>query len=198
MLASLAEGPFSHPDWIFEPKLDGYRIIAHIRDGKVTLLSRRGNNVTRAICYRLFLTLAVSQPRNLSWMAKIIAMDEKGRQCFQCLQNYLSSLRRTEGGQTGSFPLIYYVFDILYLDGYDLRDATLRSRKGLLHGILSRPTRSDSSTTLKMKVRSCMSTWKVRLDIGGRGGRLVDLLQGIANRRVGVESSLAGKHFVEN
>ncbi len=46
MLASLAKSPFSHPGWIVEPKRDGYRIIAHIRDGNVTLLSRRGNNVT--------------------------------------------------------------------------------------------------------------------------------------------------------
>ncbi|MBI2288199.1 MAG: DNA ligase D, partial [Chloroflexi bacterium] len=66
---------------------------------------------------------------------EIIAMDEKGRQCFECLQNYLTSLRRTQGEQTGQFPLVYYVFDILYLDGYDLRGATLRSRKRILHEI---------------------------------------------------------------
>jgi len=135
MLASLAERPFSHPEWIFEPKLDGYRTIAHIRDGNATLFSRGGNNVTQQ--YALLAPSLSSQPASeLILDGEIIAMDEKGQQCFQCLQNYLSSLHRMEGGEVGQFPLIYYVFDILYLDGYDLRGATLRSRKGMLHGIL--------------------------------------------------------------
>ncbi len=135
MLASLAEGPFSHPNWIFEPKLDGYRIITHIRDGNVTLLSRRGNNVTQQ--YAILVPDLSRQPASeLILDGEIIAMDKKGRQCFQCLQQYLSSFRQSEGRQTGQFPLIYYVFDILYLDGYDLRGATLRSRKELLGGIL--------------------------------------------------------------
>jgi bifunctional non-homologous end joining protein LigD len=135
MLASLAKGPFSHPEWIFEPKLDGYRIIAHISDGKVTLLSRRGNDVTRQ--YATLVPDLSRQPASeLILDGEVIAMDEKGRQCFQCLQNYLNSLRRTESGPASQLPLLYYVFDILYLDGYDLRGATLSSRKGILHGIL--------------------------------------------------------------
>jgi bifunctional non-homologous end joining protein LigD len=138
MLASLAEGPFSHPDWIFEPKLDGYRIIALIRDGKVTLQSRRGNKVTEQ--YDVLVPDLSRQPASeLILDGEIIAMDEKGKQCFQCLQNYLKSLGRKESGQSSQYPLIYYVFDILYLDGYDLRGAALRSRKELLSGIL-RPT----------------------------------------------------------
>ncbi len=136
MLASLAKSPFSHPDWIFEPKLDGYRIIALIRDGNVTLLSRRGNNVTTQ--YDILVPELSRQPAyELILDGEIIAMDEKGRQCFQCLQNYLNTLRRKAGGVASQFPLIYYVFDILYLDGYDLRSTTLRSRKELLRGILT-------------------------------------------------------------
>jgi len=135
MLASLAKGPFSHPDWIFEPKLDGYRTIARIRDGKVALLSRRGNDVTRQFA-AIVPDLSRQPASELILDGEIIAMDEKGKQCFQCLQNYLKSLGRKESSQAGQFPLIYYVFDILYLDGYDLRGATLRSRKELLRGIL--------------------------------------------------------------
>jgi bifunctional non-homologous end joining protein LigD len=135
MLASLTKSPFSHPDWIFEPKLDGYRIIARIRDGKVTLLSRRGNDVTRQ--YAALVPDLSRQPASeLILDGEVIAMDEKGKQCFQCLQNYLNSLRGAGNGAAGQYPLIYYVFDILYLDGYDLRGATLRSRKEILHGIL--------------------------------------------------------------
>jgi bifunctional non-homologous end joining protein LigD len=138
MLASLAEKPFSHPDWIFEPKLDGYRIIAMIRNGKAKLLSRRGNDVTRQ--YQALVPDLTRQPASdLVLDGEIIAMDEKGQQCFQCLQNYLKSIGKGESGLGSQYPLVYYVFDILYLDGYDLRGAALRSRKALLKTIL-RPT----------------------------------------------------------
>ncbi len=135
MLATLAEGPFSHPGWIFEPKLDGYRIIARISDGEVALFSRRGNNVTRQYA-PLVPDLSRQPASELVLDGEIIAMDEKSRQCFQCLQNYLRSLHRAEDSYVAPLPLVYYVFDILYLDGYDLRGARLLPRKNLLHGIL--------------------------------------------------------------
>ena len=138
MLACLAEGPFSHPGWIYEPKLDGYRIIATVKDGKVKMLSRRGNNVTGQ--YEELVPDLSRQPASeLILDGEIIAMDEKGQQCFQCLQNYLRSLGKDESGRTVQYPLIYYVFDILYLDGYDLQSAALRARKQLLRTAF-RPT----------------------------------------------------------
>ncbi len=136
MLASLAGGPFSRPDWIFEPKLDGFRIIAMIRGGNAALLSRNGNDVTEK--YKIIVPELSRQPASeLVLDGEIIATDEKGKQCFQCLQNYLKSAGRKYGEVDGAFPLIYYVFDILYLDGYDLRGAPLRSRKDLLKKVLS-------------------------------------------------------------
>ena len=48
MLAETGEAPFTHPDWLFEPKLDGYRVLAFVRDGEVTLRSRRGLDLTPA------------------------------------------------------------------------------------------------------------------------------------------------------
>ncbi|HEX7364314.1 MAG TPA: DNA ligase D, partial [Dehalococcoidia bacterium] len=71
---------------------------------------------------------------------EIIALDEKGQQCFQCLQNYLRSMQRTKPALGEPASLIYYVFDILYLDGYDLRGVELRRRKELLDNIF-RPSR---------------------------------------------------------
>jgi bifunctional non-homologous end joining protein LigD len=139
MLASLAGGPFSRADWIFEPKLDGYRIIASVRDGKVTLRTRHGNDVTAK--YKVLVPQLKRQPANgLVLDGEIIATDEKGRQCFQCLQDYLKSAGRPDGVEDGvadgTFPLIYYVFDILYLDGYDLRGIPLRHRKEILEKVL--------------------------------------------------------------
>jgi bifunctional non-homologous end joining protein LigD len=136
MLASLAEGPFSRVDWIFEPKLDGYRIIASVRGEKVTLMTRNGNDVTGK--YKVLIPeLDQLSASELILDGEIIATDEKGKQCFQCLQDYLKSAGRPDGVVVGKFPLVYYVFDILYLDGYDLRGVALRHRKEILKKILS-------------------------------------------------------------
>ncbi len=135
MLAHLAERPFASPEWIFEPKLDGYRIIAQIKNGKVSLVSRNGTDVTGK--YDVLVPGLSRQPASeLVLDGEVIAMDERGRQCFQCLQNYLRSLQVSPASYAEPVALIYYVFDILYLDGYDLRDTPLRHRKGLLQGIL--------------------------------------------------------------
>ncbi len=105
MLASLAEGPFSRPGWIFEPKLDGYRTIALIREGKVTLLSRRGNKVTAS--YNMLVPDLSRQPTSeLILDGEIIAMDEKGKVCFQCLQNYLKSVGRKDGAPDSPFFIL--------------------------------------------------------------------------------------------
>jgi len=136
MLAQLASGPFSHPDWLFEPKLDGYRTIATVEDGHARLWSRRGLDVTAQYA-RLVPDLERQPAASLVLDGEIVAMDERGRVCFQCLQRYLQSLRRPDAGS--QVPLIYYVFDVLYLDGIDLRDASLRERKKVLQSVL-RPT----------------------------------------------------------
>ncbi len=138
MLAQLAGGPFSHPDWLFEPKLDGYRIIATVNEGQVRLWSRRGLDVTAQYA-RLVPDLERQPATSLVLDGEIVAMDERGRACFQCLQRYLQSLRMSQSG--GQVPLIYYVFDIIYLDGADLREVSLRERKKVLLSVL-RPTDS--------------------------------------------------------
>ncbi len=129
MLASLAEGPFSHPDWFYEPKLDGYRILAGLRGGEVSLSSRGGGDVTPR--YAALAPSLSRQPASEVLLdGEIIALDEQGRPCFACLQNYLKSAAQPPA------PLIYYVFDILYLDGYDLRGSTLAFRRPLLEAVL--------------------------------------------------------------
>jgi len=136
MLATLAGAPFSNPDWIFEPKLDGYRTLAQIRDGKVKLLSRNGNDVT-AQYEALIPDLSKQKFSEALLDGEIIALDEKGKSCFQCLQDYLRSMQFGKTNQPQAvYPLIFYVFDLLYLDGYDLREVKLRDRKKLLHNTL--------------------------------------------------------------
>ncbi|HTY82089.1 MAG TPA: DNA ligase D [Dehalococcoidales bacterium] len=134
MLATLSEGgPFSGPDWYFEPKLDGYRIISFLRGGKVKLFTRNRNDVTAE--YSVIVPDLERQPASeLVLDGEIIALDEKGKQCFQCLQNYLRAFNLATR-EKPPYPLVYYVFDILYLDGYDLRGAELRHRKEILNNV---------------------------------------------------------------
>ena len=137
MLASPAPTPFSDKQWLFEPKLDGFRTLAYLNNDEVRLQSRRGLDVTKD-----YLSLVESikrQPASqLILDGEIIALDSKGRLCFQCLQGYLKSINRIKTDQAEPpSAIIYYVFDIIYLDGYDLRGVSLKQRKELLYSVLN-------------------------------------------------------------
>ncbi len=125
MLATLAPEPFDADDWIYEIKWDGFRAIAEVRRGDAHLYSR-----TQAGFETEFPTL-VRELRLLDFDAvidgEIVALDEKGRGEFSLLQKY----RRT-----GEGVLVYYAFDLLHLEGYDLRALPLVRRKELLQRIL--------------------------------------------------------------
>ncbi len=136
MLASPADAPFSDERWLFEPKLDGFRTLAFINNGKVWLRSRRGLKVTEH--YPTLTEGLERQPASqLVLDGEIIALDARGRLCFQCLQGYLKTINRIKSDQTEPpSAIIYYVFDILYLDGYDLRGVSLKQRKKFLRSVL--------------------------------------------------------------
>jgi bifunctional non-homologous end joining protein LigD len=134
MLASVADGPFTGPDWIFEPKLDGYRTIATINKENIQLLSRNGLNVTEK--YAAITAGIKQQPAGqVVFDGEIIALDEKGKPCFQCLQDYLESMGRKED-RSAATAIVYYVFDILFLDGSDLTRVPLTIRKQVLDRVL--------------------------------------------------------------
>jgi bifunctional non-homologous end joining protein LigD len=125
MLATLVRKPFDHPDWLFEVKWDGYRAIAEIREGGVSLYSRN-----RIQLNQKFLPITDAL-RKFSFEAvldgEIVVVDDRGHPDFQLLQNYQ---------KTGSGHLLYYVFDLLYFQGHDLTSLPLLRRKELLKKIL--------------------------------------------------------------
>jgi bifunctional non-homologous end joining protein LigD len=126
MLPSLAERPFSNPNWLFEPKLDGYRVIATIENNDVRLSSRRGLDCSNE--YPWLVDALRRQPyHDVIFDGEIVALDEQGRPSFQLLQNRMSEPKPT---------LLYYAFDLLYRDGYDLRGVPLEQRKDLLRNSL--------------------------------------------------------------
>lgn len=113
--------------WLHEIKFDGYRTIAHMIDGKVKLITRSGIDWTKRYgdLPKEFAKLPVKQA---IIDGEIVVLDEKGISRFAALQDALS-----EGA--GS-KLHFYAFDLLYLDGYDLRGAGLTDRKQLLSQML--------------------------------------------------------------
>lgn len=125
MLATPVVKAFDDPDWLFEVKLDGYRALAEIREGGVTLYSRNGTPFNA-----LFPTIA-SELETIGNEAvldgELVALDETGRSSFQLLQNY---------GRSGMGTIAYFVFDLLYLEGRDLRSRTLLERKSMLRDML--------------------------------------------------------------
>jgi bifunctional non-homologous end joining protein LigD len=132
MLAVLVDKPFDRTGWLFEVKWDGYRAIAEVRKRspgstrpEVRLYSRN------QLFFEQRYQPVVDGLRQLGHEAvldgEIIVLDNEGRPCFELLQNY----QRWRKGQ-----LVYYVFDLLYLDGHDLRDLPLTRRKQLLKQIM--------------------------------------------------------------
>ncbi len=125
MLATLVEEPFDRPGWLFEVKWDGYRAISEICEGGVNLYSR--NNKSLEDKFGEIVRSLERLPFTAILDGEIVAVDESGRAGFQLLQNYM---------RTGRGLLVYYVFDLLYLDGYDLRGLPLIRRKDILKKIL--------------------------------------------------------------
>jgi bifunctional non-homologous end joining protein LigD len=126
MLATLVDKPFDRAGWIFEIKWDGYRIIALVDEGHVRLYSRNGLSFTER--YHGAAT-ALEKVRHQAMLdGEVVVLDDKGHPSFEALQNYRSHRRRGD--------LVYQVFDILYLDGHDLRGLPLMRRKEILRQIL--------------------------------------------------------------
>jgi bifunctional non-homologous end joining protein LigD len=136
MTAVLADRPFSDPAWLFEVKWDGYRVQAHVRDGRVGLFTRRGLD---AASY--FPELAGAAPwidaREAILDGEVVALNEAGEPDFGLL-----AARKSVAGRPGSgrgavpAPVDYMVFDLLYLDGASLLDRPLEERKRLLRSVL--------------------------------------------------------------
>jgi bifunctional non-homologous end joining protein LigD len=123
MLATLEKPDLDNEDWIYELKLDGYRIIAQINEGDVKLHSRGLQNYTKKY------PSVVRELKKFNFNAvvdgEIVVVDENGFPNFNALQNY------REGNN-----IIYYVFDIIWLNGYDLTKLALVERKQILENIL--------------------------------------------------------------
>lgn len=133
-LARLEEKPFSRPDWIFEVKWDGVRTVAFVDASGVSLQARSGRDVTRE--YPEFQDLAQHLRASSAVLdGEIVVVDKDGRSNFQRLQDRMG-VENPSRKLLENTPVVYYVFDLLYCDGYDLRKAALIDRKDLLKNVL--------------------------------------------------------------
>jgi bifunctional non-homologous end joining protein LigD len=141
MLATLVDKPFSGPEWLFEVKWDGYRALAFLEGGSLRLVSRNQNDLTAQYPELQALSSFVKAKRAVL-DGEIVALDEAGRPSFSLMQQRAGM---THGGRRRSpdraVPIVYYVFDLLYLDGDNLMGVDLAERKRLLAGILAESPR---------------------------------------------------------
>ena len=137
MLASVVEKAFDDPDWLFEIKWDGYRAIAFVDDGSVRLVSRNQNDLTpRYPELRELGKFLAAKSAILD--GEVVVLDDQGRSSFSLMQQRTGI--RAHGRQAtprSELPILYYAFDLLYLDGYDLRRVALEERKRALKEVLT-------------------------------------------------------------
>ncbi len=136
MLATSIEKSFNDDAWLFEIKWDGYRAIAFVENSKVRFVSRNQNDLTAqyaelaALPGQLKAATAVLD-------GEIVALDDEGRSSFSLMQQragFTSPTKRS--ARRPEIPVLYYAFDLLYLNGLDLRKVPLEQRKATLASII--------------------------------------------------------------
>ena len=136
MMARISDRPFSHTDWLFEPKLDGFRALALLRQGEVTLRSRSGKDMTKSFP-GVADELSAQPMEELVLDGEIVALNDTGLPDFGLLQQSQDLPRKIKPAQPeGQSIIIYYCFDLLYANGRDLRPLPLSERKALLGQLL--------------------------------------------------------------
>ena len=137
MKAALADRPPKGDEWLFEVKWDGVRAIAFVEQEEVRLQSRSGLR-----CERQYPELAVIHHHIAARQAvldgEIAVLDEKGVSRFHLIQSRIANTDpNTIAHLVRSTPVVYFVFDLLYLDGYDLRGVALAQRRELLEAVVT-------------------------------------------------------------
>lgn len=125
MLATLVDKPVEDDNWLYEVKWDGYRAVA-FKNGNTLELKSRNDKSFNEKYYPIYDALK-SLKLNAILDGEIVVVDDNGQANFGALQNW-----RSEADGT----LLYYIFDILWLDGYDLKELPLTDRKAILESVI--------------------------------------------------------------
>jgi bifunctional non-homologous end joining protein LigD len=132
MLAETGDAPFDDPEWMWEPKLDGYRVIAHVSADGVRLRSRRGLELARTFPT---LTAALGDQFGAEMIldGELVAFDAAGKPSFNALQNrFQLKTEREIALADAQAPVAFCCFDLLYFAGVDVRQFPYVERRRYL------------------------------------------------------------------
>lgn len=127
-LATLVGKPPEGDEWLHELKFDGYRMVCHLSRGQARFWSRNGKDWTEKFP-NLAAALKTFPAVNAVLDGEVVVLDKEGRSRFQNLQQAMSK------GSAAAF--VFWMFDLVYLDGYSLRQTPLRERKAMLEQLLA-------------------------------------------------------------
>jgi bifunctional non-homologous end joining protein LigD len=138
MLANLVDEPFSHPEWLYELKWDGVRAICYIQNGKARFVSR--NDKDMSFRYPEIADIANFINAETAILdGEIVALNDDGLPSFQLLQSRVGLKNEKEIERLArENPVVYYAFDLLYYNGFNLMPAALIHRKSMLQEIMVR------------------------------------------------------------
>lgn len=129
MLADVGEAPFNDDDWLWEPKLDGYRVLAFIEGDKVRLKSRRGLELASTFPKLADALREQAGGGRMILDGEIVAFDAAGKPSFNALQNRFQLRNAVDiAAADRNVPTLFFAFDLLYFAGVDLRQRPYRDR----------------------------------------------------------------------
>jgi bifunctional non-homologous end joining protein LigD len=132
MLAETGDAPFNRPDWIWEPKLDGYRVLAFIDEHGVKLRSRRGLELSTKFP-GLAAELGRQDARGMILDGELVAFDVNIKPSFAQLQDRAQlKTEREIAAADQNVPVVFFCFDLLYFAGIDLRKSSYGDRRRYL------------------------------------------------------------------
>ena len=137
MLATLVDEPFDDPDWVYEVKWDGYRALAFLNNGDVELSSRNSKSFNDKF-YSIYQELE-KWKINAVFDGEIVVLNDRGMADFGALQNWRSE---ADG------ELVFYIFDVLWLEGKDLTNIPLVGRRQILNSVV--PEQNDKIQLSKL------------------------------------------------
>jgi bifunctional non-homologous end joining protein LigD len=131
MLAEIGDAPFNRADWMWEPKLDGYRVLAFIEETGVKLRSRKGLELAEKFP-AVVAELGQQAAGSMILDGELVAFNAGGRPSFATLQDRAQLKTEREIAAADRTSPVVFGFDLLYFAGIDLRQATYADRRRYL------------------------------------------------------------------
>lgn len=140
MMATLIDAQPPGDDYLYEMKWDGFRAICFLRNGKARLVSRNHNDLS-AMFPEIVEAVEKLKVREAVFDGEIVALDAEGKPSFQLLQNR-TGIKTRERKKEPPAPVVFYLFDLLYLDGLDYTPCYLEERRAILRKLLPKTKKS--------------------------------------------------------